>query len=98
MLLRFETPFQIVAGFIVPAVVLVGTYWTLLTFRNQCAPPLNLYFLLGISLIPNVVIGLVSILGRARAFGLTVIVVGSVLAIIGDGFVNGLYGCFIGPP
>ncbi|HEV2139158.1 MAG TPA: hypothetical protein VGR53_09980 [Nitrososphaerales archaeon] len=74
VLLRFGTAFQVVAGFIVPAAVLIGTYWSLLTFGNQCAP-LNLYFLLGVSVIPNLVIGLVSILGRARAFGLTVIVV-----------------------
>jgi hypothetical protein len=89
--LRVGTPVQFVAGMLVAAVVLIGTYWLLLAYVNSCTPP-NPYLILGFSILPNLVIGLISIIGRAKAFGLTVIIAGVVFAIAGNGFV--FFGCF----
>lgn len=81
-------------GIIVSAVVLFVADQSILTFRNACAP-LNPYLVLGISVLPNVVIGLVSYLRRSRAFGLTVIVAGLVLGLAGTNLVLEMYGCFL---
>jgi hypothetical protein len=43
---------------------------------------------------PRHSIGLIIIMRRAKAFGLTVIIVGLGLAVVGTGFVVGLFGCF----
>jgi hypothetical protein len=73
--------------------MLSWTDWFLLTYVNRC-PSLNPYFVLGISVLPNLIIGLISIVGRAKAFGLTVIIVGFGLAVVGTGLVVGLSTCF----
>jgi len=80
-----------VAGILVAAVVLIGTLWLLLAYVNSCTPP-NPYLILGVSILPNLVIGLVSVIGRAKVFGLTVIIAGVVFAIVGNGSV--FFGCF----
>ena len=89
--MRVGTPVQFVAGILLAAFVLIGTLWLLLAYVNSCTPP-NPYLILGVSILPNLVIGLISIIGRAKAFGLTVIVAGVVFAISGNSFV--FFGCF----
>jgi hypothetical protein len=91
--LAISPPFQVFAGAVVSMLVLIFTDAFLLVYVSRC-PGLSPYLVLGTSMLPNLAIGSVAILRRARAFGLAVIVGGVLSAIVGTGFVAGLSACF----
>jgi hypothetical protein len=91
---------QAASGGVVSALVALGTFWLVFVAFSgfSFSVPMSLWFVVEIGLVmllPNFLIGIISIRRHATAFGFSVVIVGSIItAWAFNGLIFGLFGTF----
>jgi hypothetical protein len=86
---------EFASGFVVSLVVALGAFQLLLLVVTTIAFNWEPTVFIGLIMLPDILVGLVSLRRRVKVFGLTVIIAGSIASLwIATQYIFGLFGTF----